>query len=111
MAQFFRLAAMLVLLSTVALGKPSGEIRTYYIAADEVDWDYAPGGVNKMMGRKFEGYSTVFTERSPHRIGTVYREALYRSCSHKWRLRTWSLTILEFGCSIATSMTTWMREW
>ena len=55
-----------------------GKIRTYYIAADEVDWDYAPGGVNKMMGMKFEGYSTVFTERGPHRIGTVYRKAIYR---------------------------------
>ena len=61
---------------------PSGSLlaktRTYYIAADEVDWDYAPGGVNKMMGMKFEGYSTVFTERGPHRIGTVYRKAIYR---------------------------------
>ena len=56
----------------------TGKIRTYYIAADEVDWDYAPGGVNKMMGMKFEGYSTVFTERGPHRIGTVYRKAIYR---------------------------------
>jgi manganese oxidase len=55
-----------------------GKVRTYYIAADEVDWDYAPGGVNKMMGMKFEGCSTVFTERGPHRIGTVYRKALYR---------------------------------
>ena len=54
------------------------KVRTYYIAADEVDWDYAPGGVNKMMGMKFEGYSKVFTERGPHRIGTVYRKALYR---------------------------------
>ena len=55
-----------------------GRVRTYYIAADEVEWDYAPGGVNKMMGMKFEGYSKVFTERGPHRIGTVYRKALYR---------------------------------
>ena len=54
------------------------KVRTYYIAADEVDWDYAPGGVNKMMGMKFEGYSKIFTERGPHRIGTVYRKALYR---------------------------------
>ena len=53
-------------------------VRTYYIAADEVEWDYAPGGVNKMMGMKFEGYSKVFTERGPHRIGTVYRKARYR---------------------------------
>jgi manganese oxidase len=56
----------------------AAKVRMYYIAADEVDWDYAPGGVNKMMGMKFEGFATVFTERGPHRIGTVYRKALYR---------------------------------
>ena len=53
-------------------------VRTYYIAADEVDWDYAPGGVNKMMGMKFDGYSKVFVDRGPHRIGSIYRKALYR---------------------------------
>jgi len=78
MTQFLRLAAILVLLSTIALGQAPGNIRAYYIAADEVDWDYAPGGVNKMMGMKFEGYSKVFTEHGPHRIGTVYRKAIYR---------------------------------
>ncbi len=57
---------------------PAPKTRTYYIAADEVDWDYAPGGVNKMMGMKFDGYSRIFTERGPHRIGTVYRKVLYR---------------------------------
>ena len=30
------------------------KVRTYYVAADEVDWDYAPSGINKMMGMKFE---------------------------------------------------------
>jgi hephaestin len=59
----------------------AGEIRSYYIAADEVDWDYAPGGVNKMMGMKFEGYSKTFVEKGPHRIGTVYRKAIYREYS------------------------------
>ncbi|HLX83424.1 MAG TPA: multicopper oxidase domain-containing protein [Terriglobales bacterium] len=54
------------------------KVRTYYVAADEVDWDYAPGGVNKMMGMKFDGYSKVFVERGPHRIGSVYRKAIYR---------------------------------
>ena len=57
---------------------PEPKVRTYYIAADEVDWDYAPGGVNKMMGMKFDGYSKVFVERGPHRIGSIYRKALYR---------------------------------
>jgi hephaestin len=59
-----------------AAGTPT--IHTYYIAADEVEWNYTPSGINKMMGMKFEGYETVFTERGPHRIGTTYRKALYR---------------------------------
>jgi FtsP/CotA-like multicopper oxidase with cupredoxin domain len=54
------------------------KVRTYYVAADEVEWDYAPGGVNKMMGMKFDGYSKVFVERGPHRIGSIYRKAIYR---------------------------------
>ncbi len=54
------------------------KVRTYYVAADEVEWDYAPLGVNKMMGTKFDGYAKTFAERGPHRIGTVYRKAVYR---------------------------------
>ncbi len=78
LTHFFKLTAVLLLFSSIAFGQSAGKTRAYYIAADEVDWDYAPGGVNKMMGMKFEGYSTVFTERGPHRIGTVYRKAIYR---------------------------------
>jgi manganese oxidase len=55
-----------------------GKVHTYYVAVDEVEWNYAPDGVNKMMGMKFEGYAKVFTEQGPHRIGTTYRKALYR---------------------------------
>jgi len=54
------------------------KVHTYYIAADEVEWNYAPDGVNKMMGMKFEGYAKVFTEQGAHRIGTTYRKAIYR---------------------------------
>jgi FtsP/CotA-like multicopper oxidase with cupredoxin domain len=57
---------------------PSGKTHNHYIAADEVEWDYAPGGMNKMMGMKFEGYPNVFVEQGPHRIGKVYRKAIYR---------------------------------
>ncbi len=78
MTRCFKLAAVFVLLSSVAFGQSPGKTRIYYIAADEMDWDYAPGGMNKMMGMKFEGYSKVFTERGPHRIGTMYRKAIYR---------------------------------
>lgn len=69
---------ILTCFACVAQAESTPKVRTYYIAADEVDWDYAPSGLNKMMGMKFEGNSKVFTERGPHRIGTVYRKALYR---------------------------------
>jgi FtsP/CotA-like multicopper oxidase with cupredoxin domain len=59
-------------------GSPLGKVHTYYIAADEVEWDYAPSGLNKMMGMKFDGYPNVFIEQGPHRIGKVYRKAIYR---------------------------------
>jgi FtsP/CotA-like multicopper oxidase with cupredoxin domain len=59
-------------------GSASSKVRAYYVAADEVDWDYAPSGVNKMMGMKFDGYSATFVENGPHRIGKVYRKAIYR---------------------------------
>src|SRR5581483_5567726 len=78
LSHFFKLTAALILLSLTVFGQSSGKTRTYFIAADEVKWDYAPGGVNKMMGMKFEGYSKTFVEKGPHRIGTVYRKAIYR---------------------------------
>ena len=56
----------------------SGRMHIYYVAADEVEWDYAPSGINKMTGKPFSGYPNVFVERGPHRIGKVYRKAIYR---------------------------------
>ena len=55
-----------------------GKVRTYYIAADEVEWDYAPLGIDHMTGKLFEGFAKVHTERGPHRIGTKYLKAIYR---------------------------------
>ncbi|MBV8282954.1 MAG: multicopper oxidase domain-containing protein [Candidatus Eremiobacteraeota bacterium] len=52
--------------------------RTYYIAADEVLWNYAPDGMNKITGKPFEGIAKVYTQRSPHHVGSVYRKAVYR---------------------------------
>ena len=63
---------------TAPQGSTSPKVRTYYVAADEVDWDYAPSGINKMMGMKFDGYANTFIEKGPHRIGKVYRKAIYR---------------------------------
>jgi FtsP/CotA-like multicopper oxidase with cupredoxin domain len=56
----------------------SGKVHTYYVAADEVEWDYAPTGINKVTGKPFEGYPKLYVEQGPHRIGKVYRKAIYR---------------------------------
>jgi manganese oxidase len=61
--------------------------RTYYIAADEVGWDYAPGG--NLAGEMYAEHAAVFLENVPYepdsgmepreaRIGPRYLKALYR---------------------------------
>ena len=52
--------------------------RTYYIAADEVDWNYAPLGRNEIAGRPFNDDENVFVAQGPDRIGSTYRKARFR---------------------------------
>ncbi len=54
------------------------QTRTYYIAAVEEDWDYAPAGMNVFTGEAFDDDANVFVENGPDRIGSVYRKSLYR---------------------------------
>jgi manganese oxidase len=58
--------------------KSAPTVHTYYVAADEAEWNYTPLGIDKMMGMEFSGYGKVFTQRGPHRIDTTYRKAIYR---------------------------------
>ena len=48
-------------------------VHTYYVAADEVEWNYTPLGLDKMMGMPFMGHAKIYTERGEHRIGTPRR--------------------------------------
>ena len=43
--------------------KASLKTRTYYIAADEVDWDYAPSGKNQITGEPFGEEENVFVRQ------------------------------------------------
>lgn len=63
-----------------------GALRTYYLAADEVAWDYAPGG--NLAGEQFDDTAPIFLENVPCsepgpanacRIGSVAIKALYRA--------------------------------
>jgi FtsP/CotA-like multicopper oxidase with cupredoxin domain len=56
----------------------AGKTRTYYVAADEVQWDYAPSGRDEAMGMPFDPVAKSVTESGPHRIGRVYKKAIYR---------------------------------
>jgi FtsP/CotA-like multicopper oxidase with cupredoxin domain len=55
-----------------------GKTRTYYIAADEVAWDYAPSGKNLITGEAFDDTANVFVQAGPDRVGHVYMKSLYR---------------------------------
>jgi FtsP/CotA-like multicopper oxidase with cupredoxin domain len=55
-----------------------GQVRTYYVAAEEVEWDYAPLGIDMTTGKPFEGTAAAYTQSGPNRIGHVYRKAIYR---------------------------------
>ena len=55
----------------------SGATRTYYIAADEVDWNYAPADHDHMTGKPYDERARYYTEKGPQRIGPIYRKAVY----------------------------------
>jgi hephaestin len=53
------------------------QTRTYYIAADEVTWDYVPGGRDAINDQPFA--DTAFTRTGPPSpVSTSYRKVLYR---------------------------------
>lgn len=56
----------------------AGKVRTYFVAADEVQWDYAPSGRDEAMGMQFDDIAKGFAETGPNHIGRVYKKAVYR---------------------------------
>ncbi len=69
----------LILIAFALPGRASaaGKTRTYYIAVDEVDWDYTPLGIDGMTGKPFDHMSSMYVESDKHQIGRVYRKAVY----------------------------------
>jgi hephaestin len=59
-------------------GEPTGSTKVYYVAAEEVDWDYAPSGNDAISGQPFQGLQLMLTTAAADRIGKVYRKAVYR---------------------------------
>ncbi len=64
--------------SAAPAGSGTGHSRTYFIAADQVFWDYAPAGRDRITGAPFDDAAKVFVGRGPGRIGSRYLKAIYR---------------------------------
>jgi FtsP/CotA-like multicopper oxidase with cupredoxin domain len=54
------------------------QLRTYYIAADKVVWDYAPAGSNLITGQPFGDTENTYVASGVGRIGSKYVKCLYR---------------------------------
>ena len=56
----------------------SGAIRTYYIAAEEVTWNFAPSGINQIHNEPFTDFEAYWTAPGKHKLGTDVKKAIYR---------------------------------
>jgi FtsP/CotA-like multicopper oxidase with cupredoxin domain len=54
------------------------QTRTHFIAANEVEWDYAPSGMNQITGQPFDEVANVFVQQGDERVGKVYLKAKYQ---------------------------------
>src|SRR5262249_48554530 len=72
------LPAILLACSPLKGQSTSGKTRVYHIAADEIQWDYAPTGRDEVMGRPFDALQKGYTESGPHKLGRVCKKALFR---------------------------------
>ncbi|MGQ0703539.1 MAG: multicopper oxidase domain-containing protein, partial [Gemmatimonadales bacterium] len=59
-------------------GGTGGVTRMYYIAADEIVWDYAPADSNLITGKGWQGFDPVVMVPAPDRIGRKFRKAIFR---------------------------------
>jgi hephaestin len=71
------LFSVVLLAGCTAVGNRS-EARVYYVAAELVDWDFAPSGTNRITGGSFSQIDSLFFAPQPEAIGRVYRKAIYR---------------------------------
>ena len=59
-------------------GTTGGQVRTYYLAAEELAWDYAPADSNVIAGRAYDDIDKFSVARGPVRIGHIYKKAVYK---------------------------------
>jgi hephaestin len=62
-------------LSSSGARQLKGTTRSYYLAADSIDWDYAPSGRDLCHNKEFTGAAELYTLQG---IGTKYKKAVYK---------------------------------
>ncbi len=70
-----------ILSSNISLRESINADRTYYIAAIEIDWDYAPNGTTNPFTATpvhNDEIASVYTRPGVNCIGNIYRKAVYR---------------------------------
>ncbi|OPJ75537.1 ceruloplasmin [Patagioenas fasciata monilis] len=65
---------------STAVRSESARLRRYFIAAEEIIWNYGPSAMNGFTGQELiaDSESRVFFEQSEMRIGGSYRKAVYK---------------------------------
>jgi FtsP/CotA-like multicopper oxidase with cupredoxin domain len=64
----------------ITVGEPlntQGVERVYYIAAEELEWNYVPTGINQITGVVFGSAENVFLQNDTNRIGNKNIKAVY----------------------------------
>jgi len=59
-------------------GPPRPHTRVYFIAADEITWDYAPSGKNEVTGQAFDVVEQRFVSAGQGYVGRMSLKAQYR---------------------------------
>jgi FtsP/CotA-like multicopper oxidase with cupredoxin domain len=73
------LLCTIVPLQAATQSKPArSRVRTYYISADEVDWDFAPTHTNQINGEKYHFEDDLASQGTLDPNNTSYRKAIFR---------------------------------
>ena len=62
-------------------GVATGTTRLFFIAADQVQWNYTPQGSNVLAGVPFAGAEKAEAAGSANRVGSTYTKCVYRAYS------------------------------
>ena len=73
---FSLILSVLCFVSLTALA--DGTVRTYYIAAETIIWDYTPSGINQAYNRPFNEEEMNFFSEGENKLGTKLKKAQYR---------------------------------